>query len=80
MQELEKNKIQTRLLFAGNIIRQPVFNEIRESKTRYRINGNLTNTDKVMNDSFWIGVFPGMTDEMIDYMIEVISNFINSYN
>ena len=76
MQKLEEKKIQTRLLFAGNIIRQPVFNEMRNSKKGYRVLGQLTNTDKVMNDSFWIGVYPGMSDEMIEYMITQISEII----
>ncbi len=73
MQELENKKIQARLLFAGNIIRQPVFDKMRESKKGFRLIGDLTNTDKVMNDSFWIGVYPGMSDEMLDYMINQIS-------
>jgi len=76
MRKLQEKKIQSRLLFAGNIIRQPVFDEKRESKTGYRIVGQLSNTDKVMNDSFWIGVYPGMTDEMIDYMITQICEII----
>ena len=69
---LEERKIQTRSLFAGNITRQPAFDEMRETKKGYRVVGQLTNTDKVMNDSFWIGVYPGMTDEMIDYIIAQI--------
>ena len=76
IQKLEEKKIQTRLLFAGNIVRQPVFNKFRESKKGYRIIGKLTNTDRVMNDSFWIGVYPGMTDEMINYMITNICELL----
>ncbi|MFX1392083.1 MAG: lipopolysaccharide biosynthesis protein RfbH [Promethearchaeota archaeon] len=76
MQKLEDKKIQARLLFAGNIIRQPVFDKMRESEKGYRVIGQLANTDKVMNDSFWIGVYPGMTNEKIDYMIKQISEFI----
>jgi len=76
MRTLEDNKIQTRLLFAGNIVRQPVFNEMRQKNSGFRIIGNLKNTDKVMNDSFWIGVYPGMTDEKINYMIKEIRNLI----
>lgn len=68
--KLEENKIQTRLLFAGNMIRHPAFDEMRKTGKRYSVVRDLRNTDKVMNDSFWIGVYPGMTDEMIDYMIE----------
>ncbi|MFX1494126.1 MAG: lipopolysaccharide biosynthesis protein RfbH [Promethearchaeota archaeon] len=68
IKKLEEAKIQTRLLFAGNIIRQPVFDEIRGNKKKYRVVGELINTDKVMNDSFWIGVYPGMNNEMLNYM------------
>ena len=74
--KLEERKIQTRSLFAGNIARQPAFDEMREIKKGYRVFGELTNTDKVMNDSFWIGVYPGMTDEMIDYIIAQIIDLL----
>jgi len=77
MQKLEEKQIQTRLLFAGNIIRQPVFNKMREYNSGYRVIGELKNTDKVMNDSFWIGVYPGMTDEMVNFIIEKISEILN---
>ena len=77
MIKLEEKNIQSRLLFAGNIIRQPVFDEMREKNKGFRIVGDgLTNTDKVMNDSFWIGVYPGMTAEMIDFMISEISKLL----
>ena len=76
MRKLEEKKIQSRLLFAGNITRQPVFNEIEESNSSFRIIGELINTDKVMQNSFWIGVYPGMTNEMINYMIEVLCRTI----
>ncbi len=72
--ELEKNGIQTRMLFAGNIIRHPCFDSIREDKTSYRVVGGLENTDTIMNRSFWIGVYPGMTKEKLDYMIKTIKN------
>ncbi|MFW9881978.1 MAG: DegT/DnrJ/EryC1/StrS family aminotransferase, partial [Candidatus Thorarchaeota archaeon] len=74
--KLEEKQIQTRLLFAGNIIRHPVFNKMRESNSGYRVIGELKNTDKVMNDSFWLGVYPGMSDEMINYMINQISEIL----
>lgn len=74
MKNLEADLIQTRLLFAGNIVRQPVFSELRESKKGYRIIDELLNTDKVMNDSFWVGVYPGLTDQMLDYMISRLRN------
>lgn len=72
---LEDNNIQTRNLFAGNIIRHPLF-ETLEENVDYRVIGSLTNTDKIMNDSFWIGVYPGMSDETIDYMIQKIREFV----
>ncbi len=68
---LENKNIQTRLLFAGNFIRHPAFNQIRGTDA-YRIATDLKNTDYIMKHAFWIGVYPGMTDEMIDYMAEVI--------
>ena len=64
---LENCNIQTRLLFSGNLIKHPCFDEIRNTD-RYRVVGELHNTDTIMNDSFWVGVYPGMSDEMIDYM------------
>lgn len=75
---LESKGIQTRMLFAGNIIKHPCFDAIRGNSEIYRVEGALTNTDRVMRDSFWIGVYPGITDTMIDYIIEKIENFINN--
>lgn len=69
---IEKNGIQTRTLFAGNLIKHPCFDELRKNKQGYRVIGSLKNTDRIMNDTFWIGVYPGMTDEKIDYMIKTI--------
>ena len=68
---IEKHNIQTRLLFSGNLIKHPCFDEIRNTDA-YRIVGTLNNTDFIMKNSFWVGVYPGMTDEMIDYMAEII--------
>jgi CDP-6-deoxy-D-xylo-4-hexulose-3-dehydrase len=68
---LEENKITTRMLFAGNIIRHPSFENIT-----YRIHEDLKNTDFIMNNTFWVGVYPGLTSEMIDYMIEKIREFV----
>ncbi len=65
---LEENGVQTRMLFAGNLTKHPCFDEMRKSGKGYRIVGNLINTDRIMNDTFWVGVYPGMNDEMIDYM------------
>jgi CDP-6-deoxy-D-xylo-4-hexulose-3-dehydrase len=69
---LENAKIQTRLLFAGNIIRQPCFSKLRKGRD-YRVIKSLENTDKVMKDGFWIGVYPGMKKGMLDFMIKKIS-------
>ncbi|MDQ7062032.1 MAG: lipopolysaccharide biosynthesis protein RfbH [Sulfurimonas sp.] len=71
---LEENKIQTRNLFAGNIIRHPLFDDMIID-TDYRVIGDLPNTDKIMNDSFWIGLYPGMGNEAINYMIKKIREF-----
>lgn len=68
---IEEKNVQTRLLFSGNLTRHPCFDQIRGTDA-YKVVGELTNTDYIMNNSFWVGVYPGMTDEMIDYMAEVI--------
>ncbi len=73
---LEANKIQTRNLFAGNIIRHPMFDNMVLDRD-YRIVGKLENTDKVMNDSFWIGVHPGLRDEEIAFIVRCLRDFIN---
>ena len=65
---LEQHGIQTRMLFAGNLLRHPCFDEMRDDKSGYRVIGSLDNTDKIMHDTFWIGVYPGMTDDMIAEM------------
>ena len=70
--ELERHNIQTRMLFAGNLTKHPCFNEMRTSGKGYRVVGNLENTDRIMRDSFWIGVYPGMTKEKLTYMIKVL--------
>ena len=68
---IEGKNIQTRLLFSGNLIKHPCFDGIRGTDA-YRVVGGLDNTDFIMNNTFWVGVYPGMTDEMIDYMTQVI--------
>lgn len=68
---IEGKNVQTRLLFSGNLIKHPCFDELRGTDA-YRVVGGLENTDFIMNNSFWVGVYPGMTDEMIDYMAGVI--------
>ena len=71
---LEKNLIQTRNLFAGNLLKHPCF-EMLIDGVDYRVIGDLPNTDRIMNNSFWIGVYPGMSDEKLDYMISKIREF-----
>lgn len=72
VETLEQKGIQTRMLFAGNLIKHPCFDEMRRSKEGFRVIGHLENTDRIMRDTFWIGVYPGMTDEMIDYMGRIL--------
>lgn len=72
---VEEHHVQTRLLFSGNLIRHPCFDQIRGTDA-YRVVGELSNTDFIMNNTFWIGVYPGMTDEMIDYMAETIQKAV----
>ncbi len=69
---IEAHGIQTRMLFAGNLIKHPCFDQMRRNRDGYRVVGTLSNTDRIMENSFWVGVYPGMTDEMIDYMAEII--------
>jgi CDP-6-deoxy-D-xylo-4-hexulose-3-dehydrase len=71
---LEQNRIQTRMLFAGNLVRQPAFQDVN-----YRIHKDLKNTDKILHDTFLVGVYPGLDNEMIDYMISKIHDFIRMY-
>lgn len=72
VQYIEDSGVQTRMLFAGNLIKHPCFDEMRITEEGYRVVGTLENTDRIMKDAFWVGVYPGMTDEMIDYMAKVI--------
>ena len=76
---LEQNKIQTRNLFAGNLTKHPCFDEMRQTGEGYRVVGELKNTDFVMTNGFWIGVFPGMIKEMNQWMIKCISDFCKSH-
>ena len=71
---LESRRIQTRNLFAGNLLKHPCFEHLIENSD-YRVSGELTNTDRIMNNSFWIGVYPGMSKEKLDYMIGTIREF-----
>ena len=70
--KLESNGIQTRMLFAGNLIKHPCFDEMRATGEGYRVIGSLENTDRVMNETFWVGLYPGMTERMLDYMARTI--------
>ena len=73
---IEDHNVQTRLLFSGNLIKHPCFDQIRGTGA-YRVIGDLKTTDFIMNNTFWVGVYPGMTDEMIDYMAKVIIEAVN---
>lgn len=71
---VENHNIQTRALFAGNIIKHPCMNEFRGTDA-YRVVGSLDNTDNVLENTFWIGVYPGMTKDKLDYMVKVIKSY-----
>ncbi len=72
---LEKKGIQTRMLFAGNILKHPAFDVYRDTGA-FRVVGSLSNTDRIMEDTFWLGVYPGMTDEKLDYMAEMLEKAV----
>ena len=75
---IESHGVQTRMLFAGNLTKHPCFDEMRKSGEGYRIVGDLSTTDRIMTDTFWIGVYPGMTDEMLDYMAKTVIEALNA--
>lgn len=75
---LESKGIQTRMLFAGNLIKHPCFDELRALGEGYRVTGGLSQTDIVMNNTFWVGVYPGLTELMIDYICEAVHSFIHN--
>ena len=72
VQKIEEKGVQTRMLFAGNLIKHPCFDQMRATGKGYRVAGSLENTDRIMTDTFWIGVYPGMTDAMLDAMADAI--------
>ena len=72
VQYVESKGVQTRMLFAGNLIKHPCFDEMRASGEGFRVVGELKDTERILADTFWVGVYPGMTDEKIDYMAKVI--------
>ena len=77
VEHLENANIQTRNLFAGNMLRHPMFDSMVNGSD-YRVIGDLPNTDKIMNDSFWIGLYPGMGDEAINYMASTIKTYVKT--
>jgi CDP-6-deoxy-D-xylo-4-hexulose-3-dehydrase len=74
---LEDHKVQTRNLFAGNLLRHPAFEPYEEGRD-YRVVGDLHVTDMIMNNSFWLGVYPGMTKEKLQYMADTIKAFVTA--
>ena len=72
---LEGRGIQTRMLFAGNLVRQPCFDELRGTQSGYRVAGDLENTDRIMRDAFWLGVYPGLTPEMLGFVCDEMHRF-----
>ena len=76
---LEEHKIQTRNLFAGNLLKHPAFKQMKDSGEGYRVVGDLKNTDYIMENTLWIGVYPGMNDAMLQYMIDTIKTFLNEH-
>jgi len=73
LQYLNKHKIDTRLLFAGNLTKQPYFED-----RKYRVSGNLENTDQIMNQTFWVGLYPGLTEEMLNFTIDKIKTWLKT--
>ena len=73
---IESAGIQTRALFAGNLTKHPCFDDMRKSGKGFRIIGDLANTDRIMTNSFWVGVYPGMTDEMLSFMCDEIAKAV----
>ena len=79
VRSVEEHGIQTRMLFAGNLTKHPCFDTMRAAGKGYRIVGELTQTDRIMNDTFWLGVYPGLTDEKIDYMVQTVKDAVRDH-
>ena len=75
---VEEHGVQTRMLFSGNLIKHPCFDEMRRTGQNYRVVGDLNVTDTIMTSTFWVGVYPGMTDEMIDYIAQTVIDAVRS--
>lgn len=73
---VESSGVQTRMLFAGNLIKHPCFDELRKTGEGYRVISDLSQTDRIMRDTFWVGVYPGLTEENLDYMAQVITEAV----
>jgi CDP-6-deoxy-D-xylo-4-hexulose-3-dehydrase len=73
LRHLDEKKIGTRLLFAGNLLKQPAYRNIE-----HRVIGDLKNSDLVMTNTFWLGVYPGLTEEMLSYVSEVVHDFVKA--
>ena len=72
LQHLNENRVATRLMFGGNLIKQPAY-----TNKNFRVHNKLENADVVMNKSFWIGVYPGISEQMYDYVFQVFEDFLN---
>ena len=77
VRNIEEKGVQTRMLFAGNLTKHPCFDQMRAEGKGYRIAGSLAVTDRIMKDTFWVGVYPGMTEEKLSYMARVIREGLN---
>ena len=75
--EIEAKNVQTRRLFAGNLTKHPCFDQLSEKGIGYRVVSDLSVTDRIMKDTFWVGVYPGMTDVKIEYMGKAIKESVN---
>lgn len=78
VQQLESHGIQTRMLFAGNFLRHPVFNELKSMPGSFRVVGELKNSDYIMNNSFWLGVYPGLSQDMLAFIVEKIKEVVHT--